>query len=212
IANPLAVSEEGDIEWTKEKKSRTILCEEIQGCIIEKYPGQSAEDKKSKAGVMAQYFGTRSWTAIESMNSYQLREGLEKLRQGLGLSDTPPPPAKSAGDDGDLAPQAPKMTQDVLGGVNTPPGTQSPQEPINPAQSGPKESGLTPLAKVQALIAGFKPRITSEILLQVLRQTGYIKPSVQTLEEVAVTKPETLVMVVDNWETFHKASIELATK
>jgi hypothetical protein len=76
----LGVSEEGDTEWAREKKARVILCEEIQGLLVSAIPGMGAEDKKRKADLMQQVFGSRSWTAIEGMDSEKLRKGLDRLR------------------------------------------------------------------------------------------------------------------------------------
>jgi hypothetical protein len=75
--------ENGDAEWQREKRERTILAEEIQGEIVSAMPGQSAVEKKEKADILLQCFGTRSWTAVENMNSKVLRAGLAKLREIL---------------------------------------------------------------------------------------------------------------------------------
>jgi hypothetical protein len=74
------VDESGDTEWSREKKSRVILCEEIQGLLVERWPGQTADAKKAKADMIFKLFNTRSWTKVESMPSDDLREGLDRLR------------------------------------------------------------------------------------------------------------------------------------
>ncbi len=84
------VGEDGDTDWNRERKTRTILCEEIQGLLVAHIPGQSAVDKKRKADLMNEFFGTRSWTAIEGMPSHTLRDGLIQLRAELE-GDGPPP-------------------------------------------------------------------------------------------------------------------------
>jgi hypothetical protein len=96
-------------EWEKEKRQRTILCEEIQGAIVSKYPGQTTDEKKKKADLLQTIFGTRSWTKVESMQSEALRSGLARLNQELGITPELPlePPE---GDDGDLGPQTPKSS------------------------------------------------------------------------------------------------------
>jgi hypothetical protein len=73
--------DEGNVEWTREKKARTILSEEAQGLITSVYPGQSAEDKKAKVNLIHKIFGTRSWTAVENMNAEQLRPCIETLKK-----------------------------------------------------------------------------------------------------------------------------------
>lgn len=86
---PMDVNEEGDPEWQREKKSRTIRCEEIQGLLTSHYPGQTAEEKKKKADLIFEFFHTRSWTAVESMNSDQLGNGLRALREKLEPQSPP---------------------------------------------------------------------------------------------------------------------------
>jgi hypothetical protein len=72
---------EGNTEWQREQKTRTILCEEAQGLIVSVYPGQSAAEKKLKTDLIEQCFGTRSWTAVESMDSAKLRTAVDALRK-----------------------------------------------------------------------------------------------------------------------------------
>ena len=76
----LLFDEKGDAEWQREKRERTILAEEIQAEIVSAMPGQSAVEKKEKTDIVLQCFGTRSWTAVENMNSRELRRGLGELR------------------------------------------------------------------------------------------------------------------------------------
>lgn len=75
------VDAEGDAEWHHEKKTRVILCEEIQGELLRVWPGQTKEDKTAKAEAIERAFDTRSWTRVESMDSERLREGLALIRQ-----------------------------------------------------------------------------------------------------------------------------------
>lgn len=74
---------EGNAEWQRESKTRTILCEEAQSLIVGVYPGQSAEEKKAKAAIIREHFGTGSWTAVESMNSADLRVSVDNLRRAV---------------------------------------------------------------------------------------------------------------------------------
>lgn len=65
--------------YVASQRNRTILCEEIQGILVDLYPGQTAPEKKIKASILADLFGTRSWTAVEGMDEMQLSNGLTKL-------------------------------------------------------------------------------------------------------------------------------------
>jgi hypothetical protein len=83
--------QDGSEEWQAEKKSRTILCEEIQGELMDAYPGQTLEAKKAKADAINSIFGTRSWTKVEGMESGKLRAGLKALRDKLRPPKEPSP-------------------------------------------------------------------------------------------------------------------------
>lgn len=74
---------DGDTQWSKEKKDRAIFCEEIQALLVQHFPGQSAEEKRSKVDVVKEFFGTGSWTAVESMPSDKLKAGLDKMAAKL---------------------------------------------------------------------------------------------------------------------------------
>lgn len=78
-----------DDGWPKEKRDRTILCEEIQGVIIQLFPGQTAEAKKGKSDLLDKVFRTRSWTKVESLDSGTLRTGLEEMRRLAGQLSIP---------------------------------------------------------------------------------------------------------------------------
>jgi hypothetical protein len=76
--------EVGDDGWQREKKAREILAEEVQGEIVNAIPGQTAEEKKRKANILFEAFGSRSWTAIsEKTDSETLRKGLRHIRVWL---------------------------------------------------------------------------------------------------------------------------------
>jgi hypothetical protein len=87
VKSDTGADENGDAEWNRERKTRTILAEEIQGLLVAHFPGQSAADKKSKADLIYEAFDTRSWTAVEGMPSEILRKGLGYLR---GLLEVKP--------------------------------------------------------------------------------------------------------------------------
>jgi len=80
VKTDAGITDEGDSEWHHERKQRVILCEEIQGELMRKWPGQKADEKKSKVEAIEAAFGTRSWTAVESMSSERLRDGLVVIK------------------------------------------------------------------------------------------------------------------------------------
>lgn len=93
---PMQVDEVGGDDFARERKTRTILCEEAQGLILSVYPGQSAADKKGKVEIIEQCFGTRSWTAVEQMDSGKLRIAVEALRKWVeSKSEKVKPEAKT---------------------------------------------------------------------------------------------------------------------
>lgn len=70
-----------DEEGNDDRRRREILCEEIQGEIVDMYPGQSAVEKKAKADLIFENFNTRSWTAVEGMRLEVLKDGLARIRR-----------------------------------------------------------------------------------------------------------------------------------
>lgn len=76
----IAADDAGDSDWNSEKRERAILCEEIQGLMVERWPGQTADEKAAKLALLEQVFDTRSWTKIETMQSANLRSGLNLIR------------------------------------------------------------------------------------------------------------------------------------
>lgn len=84
IKTSIDIDETGTDEWSREKRQRTILAEEIKGELLRSYPSESAEHKQAKAGLLEMIFGTRSWTKIsEATDSKRLEDGLHKLRDNL---------------------------------------------------------------------------------------------------------------------------------
>lgn len=83
IKTDLGSDEDGNTDWAREKRERQILCEEIQALIVRYYPGQSAEEKRTKAGLLQTFFGTGSWTKVENMRSEDLRAGFERMKANL---------------------------------------------------------------------------------------------------------------------------------
>lgn len=74
---------DGNDGWTEEKRRRTILCEEVQGLLVKHIPGQSAVDKQRKVELIEKYFGTKSWTKVESMRSDDISAAYRKLLNEL---------------------------------------------------------------------------------------------------------------------------------
>lgn len=67
-----------------EKRQREIWAEEIKGLFVEHgIDGSSTDAKKKRIGLLDQIFGTRSWTAVESMPSTKLKDLHGQLKQHL---------------------------------------------------------------------------------------------------------------------------------
>lgn len=63
---------------------RKIVLDEIQALLVEKYPSTSAEDKKQKAALIKENFGTTSWTEIETlMPLVDLQSNFDKLHRTM---------------------------------------------------------------------------------------------------------------------------------
>jgi hypothetical protein len=92
VKTDAGVDEEGGDAWARERRTRQILAEEIQGELVAAYPGQTSPEKQAKARLLHELFGTRSWTAVESLDSGKLRDGLHRLRDRLATIGAPPPP------------------------------------------------------------------------------------------------------------------------
>lgn len=75
----MGVNENGDAEYARERKLRTIFCEEIQAILLASFPSTSTADKLAKSALIQSVFGTGSWTAVESMDSAKLRAGKDAL-------------------------------------------------------------------------------------------------------------------------------------
>jgi hypothetical protein len=182
-------------EWEKEKRQRTIFCEEIQGALVNKYPGQTADEKKSKADILQAIFGTRSWTKVENMQSAQLKDGLERLRKHLGIDQEEV--SQNETDDLDFGPTKPQ-------GKPTP--TETPAEPQKPQGEPTGEAGSA-LLKLRTKIQT-DGGLTEERLIQLLRDLGSTTDQDKTLEIIALRRPNLLNVVADNWATYVTAAKE----
>jgi len=194
---------EGHADWDREKRLRTILSEEIQGAIITKHPGQSAEEKKQKADLMQLIFNTRSWTRIEGMNSEVLRDGLERLRKHLGIDQSV---SSNETDELPFGPtEAPKTPQDAPGAV---PATLTQPPPEVAVVVPASDAGVplsAPLVKIRQLIAA-QGGLTEEQLLKLLVNLGSMPPSITSLDHAAIVKPALLAVVAENWQTYVTAA------
>jgi hypothetical protein len=81
---------DGDGEWQRERRERTILAEEIQAAMVSAYPGQTKEEKQAKAKLLKDCFETGSWTKVEAMPSDRLREGLAKVQEWIAAAAQAP--------------------------------------------------------------------------------------------------------------------------
>lgn len=110
VKTDVGIDEDGDAAWHKERRDRAILCEEIQGELVNAHPGQTAPEKKAKIDLIWEFFKTRSWTQVENLDSRTLRAGLVRLRERLHgtqapeQAKVPEPPAPSA--NGERVPSA----------------------------------------------------------------------------------------------------------
>lgn len=131
-AEPLEISDEGDVDWQREKRQREIISEEIQGLITSAIPGQSADDKKRKADIMEKIFATRSWTKITGMRSDALRDGFLRLKEELGFGEQQP---EVSAPEARQAEPAPAPDDDQIPGAEAPAkaATPPPAPPVPPA-------------------------------------------------------------------------------
>lgn len=93
-------TEGGDDNWSAEQRQRAIWSEEILGLLQTKFPSQSAEHKKQRQDLLFEFFGTRSWTKVESTNSEKLHAGFIALK--AFLEDAPKPPIDDTADEAAL--------------------------------------------------------------------------------------------------------------
>ena len=83
-------NEEGEDNWTYEKRQREIWCEEVKSLLIKhSMDGTGKEEKKKRNDLLNTIFKTGSWTKIESMRSEQIKGGYETMKELLDTSDEP---------------------------------------------------------------------------------------------------------------------------
>lgn len=77
-------TEDGQDDWSYEQRQRGIWSEEIAGLMTTHYPGQTAEHKAARLGLMQEFFATKSWKKIEEATpSKELKAGFQKMKAKL---------------------------------------------------------------------------------------------------------------------------------
>jgi hypothetical protein len=71
---------QGDSAYHQRVRQVQITLEEIEGTLVTLWPGQDAKSKELKRVAIETLFGTRSWTAVESMRLEDLEVGLRTLQ------------------------------------------------------------------------------------------------------------------------------------
>lgn len=74
-------ADDGNGKWRMEQRRKEIALEEIQAEIVKMFPGSTADEKKAKAELVEELFGTRSWTAVENKPLEALERGRNVLWQ-----------------------------------------------------------------------------------------------------------------------------------
>lgn len=74
----LIKQEDDKRDWLRRKD---IALENIEGMIVEAFPGQSASEKKHKVACLEFAYGTKSWTEIKMKSPEILEAGMMKLRE-----------------------------------------------------------------------------------------------------------------------------------
>jgi len=76
---PMAVGEDGNAEWDRERRQRVIACENLQGLLMKEWPGMGAQEKLARQEVVFKILGTRSWAEVENTNSDKLKAAIVAL-------------------------------------------------------------------------------------------------------------------------------------
>ena len=77
---PHDVDEAGDTEFKRQRRLREIALEEIEGVMVQTWPGQSAAEKKAKVDALDIVFKTRAWAKVKSLPIAELQSGLERMK------------------------------------------------------------------------------------------------------------------------------------
>ncbi len=81
-----AARDAGELIKTEEDKRKFVLekkrwLEEIENYLVSVWPSTSAAEKKNKVDALEYAFGTRSWSAIETMRPDILEDGFAKVQE-----------------------------------------------------------------------------------------------------------------------------------
>jgi hypothetical protein len=184
IKTKTGVDMDGDTDWARERKTRAILCEEIQGELVNAYPGQTAPEKKAKTDLIYLAFSTRSWTAVESMQSLILRRGLALIRKELGVKEATPEELFKS--------EEPDAAAD-----KHPPGTPAKTEDPNANENGPElfaEEKKTPEPEQKTAIPGIDvPDESQKLAALILEEKAKLKRQPSDAQWKKICKAEVKV-------------------
>lgn len=76
------VDTSGDAQYVRERRRKEIILEEVQGLLTHKWPGMTSEEKKAKADILQDCWGTRAWTKLQKETPLAaLEAGFAKLKE-----------------------------------------------------------------------------------------------------------------------------------
>jgi hypothetical protein len=90
------IPEPGQTSGQVWQQRRVVAAEEITGILAHIWPGQTANEKKIRQGILHNLFGTFSWTAIEAASVEKLERGVQILREFKLAADSRPPETPDA--------------------------------------------------------------------------------------------------------------------
>jgi len=192
---PMGLDESGDAEWDRERKAREIALEEIEGEFRSNIPGQSAEDKKNKVDLLADVFGTRSWTAISQLPSHILQEGLKRLHGYFIIGEQKPAEPEQE------APKMPEGGQSSQKGRKgrakkdtTSPSVQTSDPPANTPKKEPSSDDVRLADEIFAVLSDNYEKLHCSGTADLLKELGF-----EPIEKIAVyptdKKKETLANI-----------------
>lgn len=73
---PIKVNEEGDLEWARERRKRTVAFENLEGLLMKEWPGQGAMEKWARREVLWKLVESRSPEEVQSMQSGKLEAAI----------------------------------------------------------------------------------------------------------------------------------------
>lgn len=92
-------TEEGDDNWSHERRQREIWCEEIKALFVQyELDGTGKDAKQERNRLLNLIFDTGSWTKVENMNSEKIKDGFMRLKDDLEAKASGEPPAETGAD------------------------------------------------------------------------------------------------------------------